>query len=75
MLGVMDRDVDKILNDAASNVACESNKEVSKETLESIKKQLIGESKRSDNSFIYGLYKSIIDNEERENNGKTHVKK
>lgn len=68
-------DVEKIIQDAAANVACETKEEVSKETLENIKKQLLGESKRSDDSFIYGLYKSIVENEGKDDNAKAHVKK
>lgn len=71
----MSNDVEKILKSAASNVACESAEEVSKETLESIKKQLLGLSNSSDNSFVYSLYKAVVDDKEDGKDGKTYVKK
>lgn len=71
----MSDNIEKIIQSAASNVACESKEEVSKETLESIKEQLLGMSKHSDDSFIYGLYKSVVINEGEDKNGKTYAKK
>ena len=71
----MSDNVEKIIKDAASNVACESKEEVSKETLEVIKNQLLGLSKQSDESFIYGLYKTVVVERDGENDGKTYVKK
>lgn len=68
-------DMEKILEGAAANVACESGEEVSKETLESIKKQLLGLSNSSDDSFIYTLYKSIIEKREVDEDGKNNHKK
>lgn len=62
----MSEHVDKILKGAAANVNCESNEEVSRETLESIKKQLLGESNHTDESFIYSLYQSAVNNLEEE---------
>ena len=49
--------IKKVVDDAASNVACETD-EVSKETLENIKEHLLGISNKSDTSFIYELVKS-----------------
>ena len=69
----MSNDVEKILQSAASNVACESTGEVSKETLENIKKQLLGLSNSSDNSFVYSLYKAVVDDKEDGKDGKTYV--
>lgn len=71
----MSDQVEKILKGAASNVACESKEEVSRETLESIRKQLVGETNHSDESFIYGLYQSIVRDKGEDSNGKTHVRK
>lgn len=71
----MSNDVDNILKNAAANVACETNDEVSKDTLESIKKQLLGLSNSSDNSFVYSLYKAVVNNKEDDKDGKTYVKK
>lgn len=62
----MSEKIEEILKDAASNVACESKEEVSKETLESMKNQLLGMSEKSDDSFIYGLYKSVMKEEKNE---------
>lgn len=69
----MSKDIDKIVEVAAANVACESG-EVSKETLQSIKEQLLGENKHSDQSFIYSLYRKIVDEEEVKNE-KQRIKK
>ena len=55
----MSDDVEKIIQDAASNVACETKEVTSTETLEKMKKQLLGLSGESDDSFIYGLVKSV----------------
>ena len=71
----MDEHVEKILKGAASNVACESDEEISKETLENIKKQLLGQNNKTDESFIYGLYKSVVENNEVEKESKSYVKK
>lgn len=71
----MSDNVEKIIQSAASNVACESKEEVSQETLEVIKKQLLGLSKQSDESFIYDLYKTVVAERDEGNNGKTHVRK
>ncbi|MCI6265761.1 MAG: hypothetical protein MR598_02810 [Erysipelotrichaceae bacterium] len=67
----MSDDIEKIVAAAASNVACETG-EVPKEILQSIKEQLMEDSKRTDQSFIYGLYLDVVEEEKR---GKSHVKR
>ncbi len=67
----MAEDIEKVLKAAASSVSCETG-EVSKETLQSIREQLLGISSKSDQSFIYELYKRIVDEEK---NGKKSIKK
>ena len=67
--------IEKIVQGAASNVACETKEEVSKETMESIKNQLLGLSKISDRSFIYELYKSIMLDEGEDIDVKSRTKK
>ena len=52
----MGKNIDQAILDAASNVACEGG-DLSKEELLKIREQLVGNSKKSDNSFIYELYK------------------
>lgn len=71
----MNEHVDKILKGAASNVACESEEEISKETLENIKKQILGQSNKTDESFIYGLYQSVVEDNEMKKASKSYVKK
>ena len=62
----MDKEkIENVLECAVSNVACEIDEKMSQETLENMKKQLLGISKRSDKSFIYSLYEEAI-NEEKE---------
>lgn len=70
----MSKQVEKIVNSAAVNVACESKEEVSKETLERIKDQLLGMTNHSDESFIYQLYESVVEGE-KEEDVKTRSKK
>jgi len=70
----MCENVEKIVKSAAVNVACESKSEVSKETLENIRNQLLGVTNHSDESFIYKLYESVVEGENLEN-GKTRSKK
>ena len=53
----MSEEVDKIVRDAASNVACETKDVTSSEMLEKMKNYLLGLSKESDTSFINGLVK------------------
>ena len=55
----MDEEVEKMLKDAESSVLCETTEVTSVETLERMKKQLLGLSGESDDSFIYGLVKSV----------------
>ena len=71
----MSDNVEKIVQDAASNVACESKEEISKKTLEVIKNQLLGVSNHSDESFIYGLYKSAVDDKIENNEVKKYARK
>lgn len=70
----MANDVEKIIADAASNVACESSEPVSKATLEDIKNHLLT-SKHSDESFIHSLYEAILGNENEESDGKRRGRK
>lgn len=56
----MSEEVDKVVRDAASNVACESGN-LSEEELKKIKSHLMGLSNQSDDSFIYGLVKTLKD--------------
>ncbi|MBQ8681918.1 MAG: hypothetical protein IJ509_03300 [Bacilli bacterium] len=65
----MAKDIEKIVQGAASNVACETKDEVSKENLELIKAQLEGLSKLSDRSFIYELYIKIMKDLEENTKG------
>ncbi len=65
----MAEDIEKVVNDAASNVACETGG-VDNETLQKIKEQLMGMSNKSDDSFIYGLVKSATSEGEK-GNGKS----
>lgn len=58
----MSEEVDKVVRDAASNVACESGN-LSEEELKKIKSHLMGLSNQSDDSFIYGLVKTLKDEE------------
>ena len=44
-------------------------------TVENIKKQLLGLSNSSDNSFVYSLYEAVVNNKEDEKDGKIHAKK
>ncbi len=55
----MGKNIDQAILDAASNVACEVG-DLSKEELLKIREQLVGNSKKSDDSFIYELYKELI---------------
>lgn len=72
----MSEHVDKIVKDAAGNVACETKEEVSKETLENIKQQILGQSKKSDESFIEWIYKFVVKNkEEMKEEGKKYGRK
>ena len=50
--------LERIISDAASNVACESGN-LTSDDFKKIKDQLMGYSKQSDDSFIYGLVKAI----------------
>ncbi len=61
--------INKAVLDAASNVACETD-EVSKHTLEEIKKQLLGISNKSDKSFIYELVKNASGEDKNGRKGK-----
>ena len=61
-----EKKVIEIVNDAASNVACESG-EVSFNDRKKIAEQLMGMSKSSDDSFIYGLVKNL---NKGDNNGR-----
>ncbi len=54
--------VTEIINDAASNVACESGN-LSVDELNKIREHLMGISNQSDDSFIYGLVKKINEGE------------
>ena len=58
----MEKNIDQAILDAASNVACEVG-DLSKEELLKIREQLTGTSKKSDDSFIYGLYKELVKEE------------
>ena len=60
----MDEEVEKMLKDAESSVLCETTEVTSVETLERMKKQLLGLSNESDDSFIYGLVKNVNSIEE-----------
>ena len=54
--------VTEVINDAASNVACE-NGNLSVVELNKIREHLMGISNQSDDSFIYGLVKKINEGE------------
>lgn len=60
----MDEEVEIMLKDAESSVLCETTEVTSAETMKKIKEQLLGSSKESDESFIYGLVKNIDKNKE-----------
>ena len=60
----MYKEVDKLLKDAESSVLCETTEVTSAETMEKIKRQLLGLSNESDESFIYGLVKNIDNNKD-----------
>lgn len=60
----MDEEVEIMLKDAESSVLCETTEVTSAETLERMKKQLLGLSNESDDSFIYGLVKNVNSIEE-----------
>ena len=66
----MNHKVDMVVQDAASNVACEesgSKKSVflSKDDLKKIKGHLMGLSEQSDDSFIYGLVKTLKEKDDK----------
>lgn len=64
----MEKNIDQAILDAASSVACEVG-DLSKEELLKIREQLVGNSKKSDDSFIYGLYKELV-KEDGDSHGK-----
>ena len=55
---MMSKDIEQVINDAASNVACE-NGNLSIDELKQIKHHVMGMYQQSDDSFIYGLVKTI----------------
>lgn len=65
------KNIEKIVESAASNVACETGV-VPVETLQSIEAQLMGLSCKSEQSFIYGLYRKVVGSEEE---NQRHVRK
>ena len=56
--------VEKIVNDAVSNVSCETEKKVSSKTLKKIKEHLLGMSGKSEDSFIYSLVEAVTGRKE-----------
>ena len=65
----MGDEIEKIVDDAVSNVSCEVSEKTSKETLIKMKEHLLGLSGSSDESFIYQLVKNIM------SKGDGHVKR
>ena len=64
----MEKEIEQAVLDAVSNVSCET-KEVSKDVLIRIKAQLLGNSKKSDDSFIYSLYQDVLKERETDQDG------
>lgn len=60
----MDKEIEMVVEDAASNVACETT-ELSEKEKEMIAGQLNGLSGKSDDSFIYGLYRSLLKEDDK----------
>lgn len=63
--------IKKIIEGAASNVACESREEVSSETLALIEDHLLGKTIHSDKSLINSLYELVLEKNDEEIKGKS----
>ncbi len=65
----MDKKIEQAVEDAASNVSCEVGN-VSKDALVKIKDQLLGNTKKTDESFIFSLYQSVMNqrNDQKDRN-------
>lgn len=69
----MEKEIEQAILDAVSNVSCET-KEVSKDVLVKIKEQLLGNGKKSDDSFIYSLYQDVVKEREKDQDGYPRIK-